>query len=346
MDHNFNNRRVLLTGISGFLGSHTAIQLLNKGYKVTGTVRNLSRANDLKAIIEKHTPHIQNLTIAEADLNDESKWPELTKNIDFIQHIASPFPRSLPKHESELIEPAKNGVLNILKSASVNNVKRVVITSSVAAVVYGKNKKNLNLTFTEKDWTDESNKKDSTPYFRSKTIAEKAAWEYLKKNPSGLELVTVLPGAILGPVLEDDFGTSANIVIKTIDGSIPAIPKIGVEIIDVRSVADLLIKAMELPQANNQRYLASSGYLSFKNIAGILKKEYPNRKVPSKELPDFFVKLLSNFETSLKPILIDLGIERKIDRSKAVNELNWQPLSMEEAILSCAESVIALKIVK
>ncbi|PXY47322.1 SDR family oxidoreductase [Flavobacterium hydrophilum] len=346
MDHNFNNRRVLLTGISGFLGSHTAIQLLNKGYKVTGTVRNLSRANDLKAIIEKHTPHIQNLTIAEADLNDESKWPELTQNIDFIQHIASPFPRILPKHESDLIIPARNGVLNILKSASVNNVKRVVITSSIAAVVYGKNKKDLDLTFTEKDWTDESNKKDSTPYFRSKTIAEKAAWEYLKKNPSGLELVTVLPGAILGPVLEDDFGTSANIVIKTIDGSMPAIPKIGVEIIDVRSVADLLIKAMELPQANNQRYLASSGYLSFKNISGILKKEYPNRKVPSKELPDFFVKLLSNFETSLKPILIDLGIERKIDRFKAVNELNWQPLSMEEAILSCAESVIALKIVK
>lgn len=346
MDHNFNNRRVLLTGISGFLGSHTAIQLLNKGYKVTGTVRNLSRANDLKAIIEKHTPNIQNLTIAEADLNDESKWPELTQNVDFIQHIASPFPRILPKHESDLIIPARNGVLNILKSASVNNVKRVVITSSIAAVVYGKNKKDLDLTFTEKDWTDESNKKDSTPYFRSKTIAEKAAWEYLKKNPSGLELVTVLPGAILGPVLEDDFGTSANIVIKTIDGSMPAIPKIGVEIIDVRSVADLLIKAMELPQANNQRYLASSGYLSFKNIAGILKKEYPNRKVPSKELPDFFVKLLSNFETSLKPILIDLGIERKIDRLKAVNELNWQPLSMEEAILSCAESVIALKIVK
>ncbi|GGF24075.1 SDR family oxidoreductase [Flavobacterium limi] len=346
MNQNFYNKKVLLTGISGFLGSHTAIQLLNKGYKVTGTIRDLSRAAALKAIIGKHTPHIQNLTIAEADINDESKWQELTKNMDFIQHIASPFPRVLPKHESELIEPAKNGVLNILKNASANNVKRVVITSSIAAVVYGKNKSELDTTFTENDWTDESNKKDSTPYFRSKTIAEKAAWEFIKTNPSGLELVTVLPGAILGPVLEDDFGTSANIVIKTIDGSMPAIPKIGVEIIDVRSVADLLIKAMELPQANQQRYLASSGYLSFKKIAGILKKEYPNRKVPSKELPNFFVKLLSNFETSLKPILIDLGIERKIDRSKAVNELNWEPLPMEEAILSCAKSVIALNIVK
>ena len=346
MDNNFINKSVLLTGISGFLGSHTAIQLLNKGYKVTGTVRDLSRADELKTIIKKHSPHIQNLTIVEADLNDESKWQELTKNIDYVQHIASPFPRVLPKHESELIDPAKNGVLNILKNASANNVKRVVITSSIAAVVYGKNKDELDQIFTENDWTDESNKKDSTPYFRSKTIAEKAAWKFIKNNQSGLELVTVLPGAILGPVLEDDFGTSANIVIKTIDGSMPAIPKIGVDIIDVRSVADLLIKAMELPQANQQRYFASSGYLSFKSIAQILKKEYPDRKIPSKELPDFFVKLLSIFETSLKPILIDLGIKRKINTSKASKELNWQPLPIEEAILSCAKSVIELGIVK
>ncbi|WP_163411339.1 SDR family oxidoreductase [Flavobacterium ajazii] len=345
MEHNLNNKQVLLTGISGFLGSHTAIQLLNKGYKVTGTVRDLRRANELKTIIKKHTPHIEHLTIVEADLNDAAKWAELTKNIDFIQHIASPFPRELPKHESELIEPARNGALNILKSAVDNNVKRVVITSSIAAVVYGKSKKELGTTFTENDWTNELNKKDSTPYFRSKTIAEKAAWDFIKSNP-GLELVTVLPGAILGPVLEEDFGTSANIVIKAIDGSMPAVPKIGVEIIDVRSVADLLIRAMELPQANHQRYLASSGYLSFKSIAGVLKKEYPARKIPLKELPDFFVKLLSNFETSLKPILIDLGIKRKIDRSKAIKELNWQPLPMEKAILSCAKSVIDLGIVK
>jgi len=346
MEHNFVNKRVLLTGISGFLGSHTAIQLLNKGYKVTGTVRNLSRANELKTIIQKHTPHIAHLNIVEADLNAETKWKELTKNIDFIQHIASPFPRVLPKHESELIDPAKNGVLSILKYASANNVKRVVVTSSIAAVVYGKNKNELHTTFTENDWTNESNKKDSTPYFRSKTIAEKAAWEFITTDQSGLELVTVLPGAILGPVLEEDFGTSANIVIKTIDGSMPAIPKIGVDIIDVRSVADLLIKAMELPQANQQRYFASSGYLSFKDIAEILKKEYPDRKIPSRELPDFLIKLLSIFEIALKPILIDLGIKRKIDRSKAYKELNWQPLPIEEAILSCAGSVIELGIVK
>jgi dihydroflavonol-4-reductase len=341
-----NNKRVLLTGVSGFLGSHTAIRLLEKGYTVIGTLRNVERAKSIKAIIEKHTSNARNITFVEADLSSTDIWYDLTKNVDFIQHIASPFPRVLPKKESELIEPAKLGTLNVLKAASANGVKRIVITSSVASVVYGKAKNELAATFNENNWTDETDKKDTTPYIRSKTIAEKAAWAFIENDHSGLELTTVLPGAILGPVLEEDFGTSANIVIKSMDGSSPAIPNIGFDIVDVRSVADLLISAMELPQAANQRYIASSGYLTFKDVAAILKLHYPKRKVPSKALPDFFVKLLSNFDTSLKPILIDLGIKRKIDISKAANELHWKPLPIQEAVLSCAKSVIELGVIK
>ncbi|MBT2622668.1 aldehyde reductase [Chryseobacterium sp. ISL-6] len=341
-----NNKRVLLTGVSGFLGLHTAIQLLEKGYTVIGTLRNLERAGAIKAIIEKHTSNAQNISFVEADLKSTDVWFQLTENIDFIQHIASPFPRVLPKKEEELIEPAKSGTLNILKAASANGVKRVVITSSLASVMYGKTKNELASTLNENNWTDENNKKDTTPYIRSKTIAEKSAWKFIQKDRSGLELTTVLPGAILGPVLEDDFGTSANIVIKLMDGSTPALPKIGFDIVDVRSVADLLIRAMELPQAKNQRYIASSGYLTFKDIAAILKLHNPDRKIPSKELPDIFVKLLSNFDTALKPILIDLRIKRKIDTSKAINELQWKPLSLEEAVLSCAKSISELGIIK
>jgi dihydroflavonol-4-reductase len=213
-------------------------------------------------------------------------------------------------------------------------------------VVYGKNKNELDHIFNETNWTDETNSKDTTPYIRSKTIAEKAAWEFMKNNNRGLELATVLPGAILGPVLEEDFGTSANIVIKTLDGSSPALPKIGFDIIDVRSVADLLIKVMEMPNAKGQRYIASSGYLSFKEIATILKQHYPGRKIPSKELPNFFVRLLSNFDATLKPILIDLNIKRKIDNSKATRELGWKPLPAREAVLACAQSAIELGIIK
>lgn len=341
-----SNKSVLLTGITGFLGSHTAIQLLNKGYELVGTLRSKDRIDSIRKIIGKHTANINNLTFAEADLNDANIWLQLTKNIDYVQHIASPFPRALPKHENDLILPAKEGTLNILKAAAANNVKRVVMVSSLAAVVYGKTKNELNKVFNENDWTDETNKKDTTPYFRSKAIAEKAAWEFMKQNNSGLELTTVLPGAILGTVLEEDFGTSANIVIKILDGSSPALPKIGFDIVDVRSVADLLIKAMEVPQAAGKRYIASSAYLTFKEIALILKQHYPNRKIPTSELPNFAVKLFSNFDASLKPILIELGIKRKTDISKAVKDLQWQPLPAQEAVIACAKSVFDNGILK
>ena len=221
-----NNRKVLVTGVTGFLGSHTAIQLLNKGYEVIGTVRAKNRIDSIKEVIVDHTDQVHKLTFAVADLSDKGVWNELTQAVDFVQHVASPFPRELPKHEDELIIPAKYGALNILEAAATNHVKRVVMTSSLAAVAYGKSTDELNQVFNENNWTDINRKKDITPYLKSKTIAEKAAWNFIRNNPTDLELVTVCPGAILGPVLEKDFGTSANIVISLLNGSYPALPEI------------------------------------------------------------------------------------------------------------------------
>jgi dihydroflavonol-4-reductase len=328
------------------LGSHTAIQLLNKGYEVIGTLRSKNRINSIKGIIAKNATNIDNLTFEEADLNDEKIWFELTKNVDYIQHIASPFPRNLPKHEDELIIPAKNGTLNILKAATENKVKRVVMVSSSATVLYGKTKSELNQILNENDWTNETNLKDTTPYFRSKTIAEKAAWNFIKQNNSDLELTTVLPGVILGTVLEEDFGTSANIIVKILDNSLPALPKIGFDIVEVCSLADLLIKAMKSPQAPGNRYIASAGYLTFKDVALILKKQYPTRKTPTKELPNFITRLFSIFEPELKPVLLELGVRRKLETSKAKNELQWQPVSVQEAVIACAKSILENGIVK
>ncbi|QDH80235.1 aldehyde reductase [Echinicola soli] len=338
-------KKVLLTGVTGFLGAHTAIRLLEKGYAVTGTFRSQNRANAIRKLIASHTDKTAYLTLEEADLNDPIVWKTLTKEVDFVQHIASPFPRNMPKHEEELIHPAKEGTLNVLRAAQGNGVKRVVVTSSIAAVVYGKSSDTLTKTMDEADWTDPSNRKDTTPYFRSKAIAEKAAWDFAFKHPE-MELVTVLPGAILGPVLEADFGTSANIVIKLLDGSTPALPKIGFDIIDVRSVADLLILAMEKKQAAHNRYLASSGYRMFSEIAKVLKENFPDRKLPSWEMPNFLVRVFAKIDPSVGPILVDLGIKRKVNNQKAVRELGWKPKSVEEAIVSCAESVIEKGIVK
>src|SRR5699024_2213355 len=161
-----NKKRVLLTGVTGFLGSHTAIQLLNKGYEVVGTLRSKDRINAIKEVIAKQTKNIHKLTFVEADLNDSDIWLELTKNVDYIQHIASPFPRTMPKNENELINPSKKGILNILKAAKAHQVKRVVMVSALGAITYGKTKRELNTIFNEKDWTDVYNYKDTTPYYR------------------------------------------------------------------------------------------------------------------------------------------------------------------------------------
>lgn len=332
---------VLLTGVTGFLGSHTTIQLLEKGYSVLGTLRNLDRADSIKEVIAQHTDKVGNLRFAQADLKDTVIWEEIMRGITYIQHIASPFPRTLPKNDQLLIKPAREGTLRILKAASENGVKRVVITSSSGAIVYGKPKGQESGTYTEEDWTDVTNLDDTTPYFRSKTIAERAAWDFAKKHPA-LEVATVCPGAILGPVLEKDFGTSANIVIKTMDGSSPAIPKIGFDMVDVRSVADALIRAMEVPEAAGERFVASAGFLTFKEVADILREAYPNRKIPKAILPNFAVRLFSNIDPTLKPILNDLGIERKVDHAKATRILGWDPIPPKEAVRACAKSVIEM----
>lgn len=339
------HKRVLLTGITGFLGSHTAIQLLNKGYTVVGTLRNKERIAATRKLIAKHTTNIDNLSFKEANLNDDRVWFELTKEVDYIQHIASPFPRNLPKNEDELIIPAKIGTLNILKAANNSYVKRVVMVSSLGSIAYGKTRQELKNTFSEDDWTDIANHHDTTPYYRSKTIAEKAAWEFIQQEKSKLELVTICPGAILGPVIDSDFGTSANIIISLLNGSLPALPKIEFDIIDVRSVADLLIKAMELPQAANNRYIAAAEHYNYKEIAQILKEKYPERKIPSIMLPNWVTKIFSNFQPLLKPVLLE-NVKREIDNSKATRELNWKPLTAKEAILSCANSIFENKIIK
>ncbi|MEL6919169.1 MAG: NAD-dependent epimerase/dehydratase family protein, partial [Bacteroidota bacterium] len=221
--------KVVVTGITGFLGSHIAIQLLKKGYKVLGTLREISRASEIKNILGKHTDKVANIGFIEANLMDGlEKWVEVTKGQDYVVNVASPFPSVMPKNDMELVEPAKKGILTILEAATINRVKKVVHTSSTGAAVYGERKKG---TFTEKDWTNEHNIKDTTAYFRSKTIAEKAAWAFLEHTQDAPKFTTILPGLILGPVLERDFGNSANLVKKFLDGSVPAIPQVGYELI-------------------------------------------------------------------------------------------------------------------
>ncbi|MGD1841987.1 MAG: SDR family oxidoreductase [Thermonemataceae bacterium] len=337
-------KTVLLTGVTGFLGAHTTIQLLEKGYKVVGTLRNKSRSASIRKVIQQHTSHIDHLSFREIDLMASQKeWSRVANRVDHVMHIASPFPVTLPKREEEVIQPAKQGTLRVLQAAIDNGVKKVVLTSSSGAVVYGKQKKGV---FNEKDWTDTTNRKDTTPYFRSKTLAEKAAWEFVEATSNPLKLTTILPGAIVGPVLEEDIGNSANIVKKMLDGSLPAFPKIGFEMVDVRDVATLHIKALESPRADGERFLATAGFLSFKDVAALLREHYPQRKIPMRTLPNFLVRLLSNFEKELQPVLLELDAHRTIDSNKARQLLDWQPIPLAKSVIDCAESLFTHSIIK
>lgn len=337
-------KRILLTGVTGFLGSHTTIQLLNKGYTVTGTLRDPSRADAMRKVIAAHTEHTDRLDFAALDLMDaQEKWEEQMQRADAVIHIASPFPTRLPKREEELIVPAREGTLRILRAAKEQGVPKVVLTSSTGAAVYGVSR---HKQFTEKDWTDEGNYKDTTPYFRSKTIAEKAAWNYVQQTAGAPALVSILPGAILGPVLEQDFGTSANIVKKLMDGSIPALPSIKLAMVDVRSVAALHIAALESEAANGQRFMAANGLLGFKDVAVVLQEHFPDRKLPSKMLPDWLVRVFSLIDQETKPILLELGASRSVDARKAQEVLDWKPISLKQSITDCADSLLRLNLVK
>lgn len=221
----------------------------------------------------------------------------------------------------------------------------MVLTSSTGAIVYGKEREKRSGLYDERDWTDVTCKSDTTPYYRSKTIAEKAAWEFIARDGSGMELVTVCPGTMLGPVLESDFGTSANIVIKMMDGSSPAIPGIGFDVVDVRSVAELHIKAMEAPAAAGERFIGSAGFLTFRDVADILRQEYPDMRIPKRTMPDWFVRLFSLVEPALKPLLNDLSVERRVNHSKAERILGWKPIPPREAVTACAESLCRLNLV-
>ncbi|WP_080059357.1 NAD-dependent epimerase/dehydratase family protein [Spirosoma aerolatum] len=337
--------RVLLTGVSSFLGAHTAIQLLEKGYQVVGTLRDIGRANDMRTIIGQHTDKIEQLAFVEADLADTAIWDKLVEGVDFVQHIASPFPHGEPTHEANVIVPAKEGTLAILKAASKHQLKRVVLTSAIGASFYGKPKGQQSGVYDETVWTDETNRADTTAYYRSKTIAEKAAWAFMEQDASGLELTTVLPGALLGPVLEKDYGHTPEIILNLLNRRVPAVPNVGFDLVDVRSAADLLLRAMEASQAAGQRFLGTAGYLSFRQIAALLNENYPDRKIPSGTIPSWLLQVLGWFDPSLAAVVVDLDKERKGNSNKAKQLLDWQPINSREAVLSCADSMFRVGLI-
>lgn len=336
---------VLVTGGTGFVGSHCIVALLQQGYRVRTTVRSLGREQQLRSMISSAGVDAgpDHLELAEADLLADAGWDDAMAGCDYLLHVASPFPLGVPKDEDELIRPAREGALRALRAAKKAGVKRAVLTSSFAAIGYGH--PHDSRMFTEADWTDLTGTEAVAPYPKSKTLAERAAWDYVAGEGAGLELSVVNPVAIFGPPLGSDTGTSLELLRRMLDGKVPGLPRLAFGIIDVRDVADLHMRAMTHPEAAGERFLAISGdFMSMKAMAEVLRSALGERarKVPTRQLPDWLVRLVGRFDSGVGQLATEIGADKHATSQKAQDLLGWSPRPPEEALVSSAESLLAL----
>jgi len=337
---------VLVTGGSGFIGSHCILQLLAAGHQVRTTVRNLKREGDVRAMLKVGGADAgDRLSFFAADLESDAGWPAAAAGCEYVLHVASPLPPGVPKQEDELIVPAREGSLRVLRAARDARVKRVVLTSSFAAIGYGH--KTPPELFNETYWTDTTG--DLAPYPKSKTLAERAAWEFIAKEGGGLELSVVNPVGVFGPVLGPDYSSSILIVQRFMDGAIPGCPKLYFGIVDVRDVAGLHILAMTHPAAGGERFIATTGdFMSMLEIAKVLKSRMgaAGKKVPTRELPNWMVRLAALRDPAIKVIISELGKKKNATNEKARRLLGWAPRSGEESLVATAESLMRLGLLK
>ncbi len=331
--------RVLVTGGSGYIAAFVIARLLSDGWRVRTTVRQLSRADQVRAMIREAGADPGTLEFAAADLLSDLGWAEAVKNCVYVIHVASPFPEAVPKNPDDLIVPAREGALRVLRAARDAGVKRVVITSSFAAIGYGHEGKT---EFTEDDWTNVAAR--VAPYPLSKTLAERAAWDFVAREGGTLELSAVNPTMVMGPVLGPDYSTSIQLVRRMLRGEAPGLPRLSLGIVDVRDVADLHVRAMTDTAARGQRFIAVSGrFYTLREVADTLKRRLGDlaRKVPTRMVPDWVLKVLAPFDAAIGQVATELGKARNASSDKARQLLGWSPRPVEDSLADTAESLRA-----
>ena len=338
--------RVLVTGAGGFVGKWTVIELLRAGFDVRGTVRSDGKAEKVRRAVARELGDamLRRLEFVKADLMNDRGWREAMIGVDAIAHVAAQILGIEPKDPQVVIGPAVEGTERVLRFAVVTGIKRVVMTSSIATVGYGHGHTTGKRTYAESDFTNLDAMKFTWAYCVGKTKAEQAAWAYARSE--GLELTTIHPGAILGPALDEDASISLRMVSGLLEGSTPAMPSNGFSVIDVRDVAAMHVASLQQPSSSGHRYLATSDYVPFAEVAEVLRAAYPDREITRKQVPDWIIKLLARFGGPTRQIINDIGNEKHYDRTKGEGLLGRPFISGKEAILATAESVLRLGLVK
>ena len=327
---------VLVTGGTVFIGLHCLQQLLDKGYKVRTTIRSESRKQEVMEAMKKHSSNCENLEFFIADLLSDDGWSEAVTGSKYVLHVASPFFLGEPENEDVFIKPAVEGTLRVLKACADSDVQKVVLTSSFAAVGYGHSREKE--VYTEEDWSSVDG--EISPYAKSKTLAEKAAWEFVEnlEESKKFELTVINPVAVTGPMLTSDIGSSNDFLLKLISGSMPACPKIHMGYIDVRDVAKAHIFSMTEEKTNGERIIVSENEMFFAEVGKTLN-EAGFKKSPTKEMPNFLVKIMSLFVGELKTLLSALNRKGDIDKTKAKSFFNWDFISTEKSVTETAQQL-------
>jgi len=337
--------RVLVTGISGFLGGHVALQLLAEGYTVRGSVRSLDKAAKVKSTLAAAGADVSRLEFVALDLMSDAGWTEAMTGVRYLQHVASPFVIEQPKDKQELIGPAVAGTRRALTAALGAGVERIVLTSSIAAIVYGHT--DYSRTFTTADWTDPDSPHTSA-YPESKLRAEKEAWSIVEGFGARDRLASINPGAILGPLLDDDPGTSGALIQRLLNGSVPAAPRMTFSIVDVRDVAAAQVAAMTSPAAGGRRHILAEAEMSVFELAESLRPHLPQfaGRLPRFVLPDWIVRVVGLFDPQIRNNTHELGNVRRVDGSTGRALLGRPLVPAADAALATAESLMAHGLVR
>ena len=334
---------VLITGASGYIGKHITLQLLNQGYKVRASVRSLSKSAEVKNAVQPHLLDSSDLdsrlTFVELDLEKDSGWDSALKDIDVLMHTASPFPIASPKDENELIRPAVDGTLRALKAAKNAGVNRVILTSSNAAV-YGCDLPAGKSEYDETMWTDVNHPIGRVAYTKSKTLAEKAAWDFVKTQAPQIELTTINPVLVLGAPLDNNFGSSISVVERIMKGKDPMLPDLKFSIVDVRDVAQMHVQAIKNDATKGERILAASETISFVGIAKYLKSIYPKSKIKTGQAPSVLIKFLSLLDGEIKAVLPLLGKPMITSNKKAQKLLGIKFIPVEVTLKESAAYLV------
>ena len=329
---------VLVTGGSGYIAGFLIRQLIAEGWTVRTTIRNLTREAEVRGWLGVDD---DKLTFFSADLMRDEGWAEAVAGCSHVAHVASPFPAGAPKNDDELVVPAREGALRALRFARGAGVERFVLTSSVAAIAYGHPER----VYTEADWTDVHAPKVGA-YIKSKTIAERAARDWMREHGAGMAFVSVNPSAVLGPLLSDDFSASIQFVQRLIDGSVPGMPRLGFAVVDVRDLADLHVRALTTPGIDGERFIAAGRFLWMREVAAILRERVPAAKVPTRSIPDVIVRLLALFDGSIRQVVGELGRRRDVSPEHTAQRLGWRTRDEAESIADTAKSLIERGLVK